>query len=936
MGGTAALQQGLDGYAGCIASTRWGADVTDRAGDPGHLHLRGAHNTFFVRFEIPARLTRERLARARLCLFLPEARKTNMFTEIFCHEVTAGGDPPTIDERTDYDNGRRSGAVDSVELFAPPHKYWNHFPYLPLGVPEGGRWIEFNVTSLAEKWIKDPEANRGVLLVPTSCPDRRFPSKWEIDVPSADFEGDTSLRPKLVLEFAPLKSEYLVGMTDGLRRICDRSTRYEYRGGYRTEHAMSMAADEFEGFQVVVYPMLEDLKNVRFTWTDLVGQGGHKIPTGDVEYFIEDHYRLRRNWKTRDVFFRGKLYETVDPLLPARPVTVKRHVHTPFLFRVRTRPGTKAGVYRGTITVEADNAGPARLSLRVKVWPYAIPREWNFHTMGQMIWGNVRRFHGRDFDEALEKKYVDFLLEHRFSPTQQYARVLSPDKWLAYSLERGMNTVYLSGNFTGSDNEMERLKRDYEKVKTLKALDCSLVYIGDETSKWDEMHRRANLVHAHLPGVLVMIGGSFPREELLDYIDVYDPQIGGKSAVFSLHEANADLIQQSQGRGEEFYWYVAAGPAYPYPNVQVEYPLVALRALFWMTYKYGVTGFEYYCYNIWERNYSDDPEQRYPNVKWKADGWSKGWPSNGDGMLFYPGPVSSLRFEAIRDGIEDWESLQVLSDCVDAVKGRKDASRHAALIERARRLLEVREDIVADFRTYTMDAERLLSEREELGELIAEFMGVIAKPLKWDPGAYTCERAAEVRRARRTALRRRMLRERHIAACERLGVEPLSKEAWADLWPRRVLFRQDFERAGDWDGSIRTDNVPPGSRRALAGQTKNRYYGRYIRVGIREDCARAATDTWVRFRYYLSGPSRLDVMLFDLTQGDNYAGRLERPEIDRWIEVTMKVTNEFRRKDGARASMAAGDAIDDVFFGAGRPGEDLQLLVDDVTILGTD
>jgi len=946
---TLTLQQGLNDYRGCTTSTRWGKDAKRVKADAAYLCLRGAHNRFFVRFDLPKPLAAKKLARARLCLFLPEARKPNFYTEILCHE--ANGKVSDFDELTDYDNGRRLGAVDSVELFAPPHRHWNHFPWLPLGIPEGGTWIEFNVTPLVEKWLKDPATNRGVWLVPTDCADRRFRSTWEIDIPSATFGDEPELRPKLVLDSAPLKHDYLVGMTHSLRRICDRSTRFRYRGSYGTSYTMSMAANEFEGFQVVVYPILADLENFRLTWSDLTSAGGATIPAAAVDCFIEDWYRLRANWKTRDVFFRGKLYETVDPLIPvprqapggpsparsARPITIKRHVHTPFFFRVRTRPDTPAGTYRGTITVEADNAKPIRLSLEVKVWPFAIPEKWNFHTMGQFVRDNAARFHGRDYNNELRRRYYDFLLDHRFAPTEQYIPILSPRVDLAYCLKRGMNTVYLSGNFRGSDAEVAQLKPRAKAVRKLGALDHALVYIGDETSKWDEMHRRANLVHAHLPGVQVMIGGSFPRKELLGYIDVYDPQIGGGSKVYSLQPENAHLIRQAQERGEEFYWYVAAGPHYPHPNVQVEYPLITSRTLFWMTWKYGVTGFEYYCYNIWERNYAKDPAKRYPNVKWKADGWSRGWPTNGDGMLFYPGPISSLRFEAIRDGIEDWETLLVLRDCVEAVRRRKGAARHRKLIAEAEKLLAVGDDVVAGFNRYTHDPALLLARREAVGDLIARFVPIAAKTGKWDAGAYTLAKAAEVRIARETARRRKMLRERHLKACEALKATPLSDEQWAALWPRRVLFQQDFETDADWDGEIATANVPEGSKRALGGHTKNKYFARFLRVGIRWDHARAATTTWIRFRYYLSKASPIEIMAFDLTQGDNYAYRLSDPVVGRWTRVELNVTRAFRRKDGSKATLAAGDALDDLFVGAGKPGDkNLQLLVDNVVLLGRD
>ena len=42
----------------------------------------------------------------------------------------------------------------------------------------------------------------------------------------------------MVLEFAPPAKPYLVGMTDGMVQVLDRSTRFGYRGGYATEYGM--------------------------------------------------------------------------------------------------------------------------------------------------------------------------------------------------------------------------------------------------------------------------------------------------------------------------------------------------------------------------------------------------------------------------------------------------------------------------------------------------------------------------------------------------------------------------------------------------------------------------------------------------------------------------------------------------------------------------
>ena len=701
---TVTLQQGLHNYSGC--TTRTITDLTHPSAEPddGVFRLRGARNSLHIRFELPAE--KHRLARARLMVFLPSARNANRFTEIFCHDVIGGGQQPSMDEQTDYDNGRRRGAVDSVELFAPAHEGWPHFPFLPLGVPEGGRWLDFNVTPLAEKWLSGESENNGVMLVPTDPPDRRFQSTWETDIPAAT-SPDHEHRPKLVLEYADDAPAALIGTTNSLVRISDRSTRYGYRGSYGTSHRMSMAAGEYEGFQVVVYPMLEDWRAVRPSLTDLSGGNGTRIPASDLAYFLVDSYPLRRNWMTSGLMFAGKIYDVPDPLVPARPAICRRQVHTPFYVTVRTRPETPPGVYRGKIGVTRDGAaGATELNLEVKVWPHAMPKRWNFHTMGHFIWGNVERFHGAEATEDLFRKYYDFLFEHRFTPTEQYRPVLSPRMDLADLLRRGINTVYLNGNFTGSEKDMKQVQRDYDVVKKLGALDHTLIYIGDETDKWHEMRRRSNLIHAYFPGVQVMIGGSLPREELLGYIDVYDPHISGGSKVYSLEQDQAHLIREAQERGEEFYWYVAAGPAYPYPNVQLENPLIASRVLFWMTWKYGVTGFEYYCYSLFERNYAKETARRYPNVPWKADCWSEGWPTNGDGLLFYPGPISSLRFEAIRDGIEDWESHMLLRDAVEVLR----RGGHAELVRKGEAMLKVSDEVVASFRDYTQDPDRLLGE----------------------------------------------------------------------------------------------------------------------------------------------------------------------------------------------------------------------------------
>jgi hypothetical protein len=288
------------------------------------------------------------------------------------------------------------------------------------------------------------------------------------------------------------------------------------------------------------------------------------------------------------------------------------------------------------------------------------------------------------------------------------------------------------------------------------------VYIGDETSEWDVMRRRSDAIRRACPEAMIMIGGSFPRPELEGVIDIFDPQIS--SDTNQVYSVTADqlkpLIAQAQARGEKLFWYVAAGPMLPCPNVQMEEPLIASRVLFWLTWKFGVTGFEYYCYNIWEHNLPRDGK-RWPDAPFYPRGWGD---TNGDGMLFYPGPegpFSSVRFESIRDGIEDWESHYVLRDYAEALRSKVKresglAAQAGPLLEQADALLAVPDEVCKDFVTWTWEPEVLLKARRALGDTIDAFTRLVAE-----------DEMLAVRQARKDAQlarQRSMLRERAEAA----------------------------------------------------------------------------------------------------------------------------------------------------------------------------
>lgn len=277
--------------------------------------------------------------------------------------------------------------------------------------------------------------------------------------------------------------------------------------------------------------------------------------------------------------------------------------------------------------------------------------------------------------------------------------------------------------------------------------------------------------------------------------------------------------------------------------------------------------------------------------------------------------------------LKDCERLQLLRDCIEAVRHRKHQKRYASILKKVEKILADYEGIVGDFKEPIADPEKL-------DNLIAEFVPLTEPYEKWDKGAMSLSRAIEVRIARQSARQRSALLERHLKASEVLNTKSLSRKDWNALWPKRVLFSQDFEsaptKAHDWDGKIVTHNVPKGSSRALAGRPDNKYFASRTRTGIYYDNARATTTTWVTFHYFINKRTPIGVFVFNMTQGDNCRYKIPNPVVGKWTEVTIQV-------GGGQERIRNGEALDDIFIHAGKPKDkDLELIVDNVRLIGLD
>ncbi len=146
--------------------------------------------------------------------------------------------------------------------------------------------------------------------------------------------------------------------------------------------------------------------------------------------------------------------------------------------------------------------------------------------------------------------------------------------------------------------------------------------------------------------------------------------------------------------------------------------------------------------------------------------------------------------------------------------------------------------------------------------------------------------------------------------------------------PRRTIFFQDFERKGDWDGTITDKDTPAANKHVVEGHTRDEHFGRKIRLGIGKPPVAMAKTTYLSFDYYVEGSDFLMVFLFDLDINDNCRYPINHPTTGKWTTHTTKVTRG--------GPLKAGHKVDDIFFFAGPPGsKTTRLMVDNVRLEGS-
>jgi hypothetical protein len=481
--------------------------------------------------------------------------------------------------------------------------------------------------------------------------------------------------------------------------------------------------------------------------TDLVSRDG-RIPREQIKLYFE--HAILCYGKSSSVgatgFWPDALAPLTDPFSMAsefRSAVGNRAVWVDVL----TPAAVPAGDYTGTVKVTQNGRLLDELKLKLTVWDFALPEETHLITYMGVSARQLAQFHNLapQSPEArdLLRRYHAFLYANRMEPW--FNEALQPDVHLeggkvSLKFDDAAYDLYLNRWRTKriiletapreiagrgdafSDEAAARVKsyvaqvaEFYKKRGWLERLvfnspidEPATAQAFEDTRKW------AKLVHDAAPGVPFLAtkspaGGRpewGPLAGHVDYFSVHGNELN--------RMAVKDAIRREQARGGEITWYISCDQVYPQPNYFIDAPAMDPVMVPWITWRYGMQGILYWELKFWSQ--TADPWQN-PVTYLSGFLCSNGNVLNGEGSLIYPGsrvrrytgqkdvdgPVSSIRFELLREGIEDYEYLWLLKSLGDAA-GADEAAR----------------SMVVDVRAFSRNPEELTAARARLANRIVE------------------------------------------------------------------------------------------------------------------------------------------------------------------------------------------------------------------------
>ena len=531
--------------------------------------------------------------------------------------------------------------------------------------------------------------------------------------------------------------------------------------------SVSAARGEFEPVQVVLRPE----QDCQLLWAEVILSRKGRGKAAPIAVQIDEVAYVQVTHPT-DPTCRPGWYPDPLPAL-AFPLALSSGKNQPLWLTFHVARDAEPGDYRGELKLRTS-LGEVRVPLQVHVYDFTLPEETHLKSALGLGTDTINRYQCLEVqhDQAMAfDNYLANFAEHRISPysfydyapidvrfvgegTNKHAQVdftrfdQAAERWLdrahfnTFQLPlRGMGggTFYsrhlgeLEG-FQEGTPEFARLFQDYlgqieRHLEQRGWLRKAFVYWFDEPAPKDFefVGQGMERLKAAAPGIKRMLTVE-PQPPLLGQVDIWC----GLTPKWT-----PELVSERRQAGERVWWYICCAPHGPYVTEFIDHPGTELRLWPWQSWQYGVQGIL-----IWATTYWTSPAA-FPPPKLQ-DPWTDpmsytsgygekpgevGYWGNGDGRFLYPprrdpaadkracldGPMNSLRWESLRDGMEDYEYLWLLREASQRElfwRGETD------LYKQSHELLKVPNEVSQDLTHFTTDPRVMLAQRDRVARMI--------------------------------------------------------------------------------------------------------------------------------------------------------------------------------------------------------------------------
>lgn len=336
--------------------------------------------------------------------------------------------------------------------------------------------------------------------------------------------------------------------------------------------------------------------------------------------------------------------------------------------RANAEKDTKPGYYNALITLKQGEEVLFRGEIWAHVWDFSLPDATSCKT-----YVGIDHRYGTYDPNASYKDYYDFVLENYRMNPNKLPYDFTDDRVDEYLDNPKIQNFLVGASATASTNcgaSLKRLNTAYSKLSQKQEwMDKSLFYVTDEPSTQEAL----DTAKTRISNVRSVFGDDakiiIPMDSITDKSgnNMLDTMKGLVNVwCFSPLPLSTNnglrRVKEALAEGDEFWGYVACNPlpTTDYLNVFITKQGLKTREIFWELQRNGCNGFLYWSCNYWAQLKSNPWE----DMKTLQD--TNLGEIYGDGSLLYPGeylgtpgPVGTIRFECIRDGLDDFDYIEM-------------------------------------------------------------------------------------------------------------------------------------------------------------------------------------------------------------------------------------------------------------------------------------